>query len=160
MTLFFSGTAHRAVLEAQSELARHWGVAATAFSITSYKRLREDALEAERTERLTGTERQRVWLDELMAQSSGPIVATTDYVRLVAEQVANFVDRPFLALGTDGFGRSDTREALRRFFEVDAAHVVVAAIAQLVRIGEAKPEELHDALAHYGVSPERFDPTM
>ncbi|ACU53663.1 2-oxo-acid dehydrogenase E1 subunit, homodimeric type [Acidimicrobium ferrooxidans DSM 10331] len=160
VTLFFSGTAHRAVLEAQSELARHWGVAATAFSITSYKRLREDALEAERTERLTGTERQRVWLDELMAQSSGPIVATTDYVRLVAEQVANFVDRPFLALGTDGFGRSDTREALRRFFEVDAAHVVVAAIAQLVRIGEAKPEELHDALAHYGVSPERFDPTM
>jgi len=159
-TLFFSGPAHRAVLEAQTELQRHWGVAASAFSITSYKRLREEALAAERTERLGGGPRPRTWLDELLAASSGPIVATTDYVKLVAEQVANFVDRPFLALGTDGFGRSDTREALRRFFEVDAAHVVVATIAELVRTGEAKPEELHDATAHYGASLERYDPTV
>jgi pyruvate dehydrogenase E1 component len=87
-------------------------------------------------------------------------VATTDYVKLVAEQIANFVNRPFLALGTDGFGRSDTREALRRFFEVDMANVVVGALAELVRTGEAKPEELHDAIAHYGVRLERFDPTV
>jgi len=160
VTLFFSGTAHKAVLAAQQELARHWGVSAPAFSITSYKRLREEALDAERTERLGGGQRPRTWLDELLAQSSGPIVATTDYVKLVAEQIANFVNRPFLALGSDGFGRSDTREALRRFFEVDMANVVVGALAELVRTGEAKPEELHDAIAHYGVRLERFDPTV
>ena len=76
----------------------------------------------------------------LLADSSGPIVAVTDFMKIVPEQVARFVpDRPFVPLGTDGMGRSDTREALRRFFEVDAGHVVVAVLSALAELGEVKP---------------------
>ena len=81
-------------------------------------------------------------MTRLLADAPGPIVAVTDFMKIVPEQIARFVPgRPFVPLGTDGFGRSDTREALRRFFEIDAAHVVVAVLAGLAEQGEVKPED-------------------
>ncbi len=160
-TLLFSGTAHSAVIEAAKELASHWNVACSVYSITSYKRLREDALEAERFERLhPGEKAPASWLRELLGAAPGPIVATTDFVKLVPEQIANHLAQPFVALGTDGFGRSDTREALRRFFEIDAPSVVTSVLSALVSTGEAKPEEVHDALERYRVTANRIDPTL
>ena len=85
-------------------------------------------------------------------------MAVTDYLRAVPDQVPAWVPRPFTSLGTDGFGRSDTRAALRRFFEVDAAHLVVAVLAALAQEGEAKPDEVAEAMAAYGIDPDSADP--
>jgi len=160
-TLLFSGTAQGAARAAAAALAEHWNVIADLYSITSYKRLREDAEEALRFERLNpGMTAPTPWVQELLGGAEGPIVATTDFVKLVPDQIRPYVQQPFVSLGTDGFGRSDTREALRRFFETDEAAIVVATLSALTRLGEAKPEEVQDAIAHYGLSFERLDPAM
>jgi pyruvate dehydrogenase E1 component len=86
------------------------------------------------------------------------VVAITDYMRAVPDQVARFVDRPYVSLGTDGFGRSDARSALRGFFEVDAAHLVVAVLQQLSLDGRVKPSVVADAIAESGIDPEREAP--
>ncbi len=85
-------------------------------------------------------------------------MAVTDYLKAVADQIARFVPAPFTPLGTDGFGRSDTRGELRRHFEVDAEHVVVAVLAALAAAGEAKADEVAAAIAAYGIDPEAIDP--
>ena len=93
-----------------------------------------------------------------LADSEGPIVAVTDYMTLVPDQIARFTPRPLHVLGTDGFGRSDTREGLRSFFEVDAAHVVVAVLSALADAGEVERADLQAAIARYGLDPNRPDP--
>jgi pyruvate dehydrogenase E1 component len=102
------------------------------WSATSYKRLREEALAVERRNRLHPDHDPDVPLvTRLLDGRPGPVVAVTDYMKLVPDQIARWVPAPFVPLGTDGFGRSDTREALRRYFEVDAAHIVVATLSAL-----------------------------
>jgi pyruvate dehydrogenase E1 component len=97
-----------------------------------------------------------------LSGSQGPVVAVTDFMTSVPDQVARWIpdDRAFVPLGTDGFGRSDTREALRRFFEIDAGHVAVAALSGLVQQGQAGPEEVGKAIAHYDIDPESPDPLV
>jgi pyruvate dehydrogenase E1 component len=155
-TLLFSGSAHSTVRQAAAELAEHYDVGAELWSATSYKALREEALEVERWNRLHPEEPNRTpAVTSLLADGSGPIVAVTDFVRTVPEQIARFIPgRPFTPLGTDGMGRSDTREALRRHFEIDAPHVVIATLASLASMGEIKPEVVTDAIRRYGVDPE------
>ncbi|HUQ63294.1 MAG TPA: pyruvate dehydrogenase (acetyl-transferring), homodimeric type [Acidimicrobiales bacterium] len=158
-TIIFSGTAQKAAREAQQLLAEKHDVAAELWSATSYKSLREDALSVERWNRLHPNDPARVpYVTEALAEADGPIVAVTDYMKAVPDQVARFVHRTFIPLGTDGYGRSDTREQLRRHFETDAANVVVAVLQALVTIDEAKPEEIADAIAAYGIDPESPDP--
>jgi pyruvate dehydrogenase E1 component len=158
-TILFSGTAQGAARAAQAELAERWDVAAELWSVTSYKRLREQALATERWNRLHPTESARVPLvTERLGTEGGPIVAVTDFMKVVPDQVARWVRQPFVPLGTDGFGRSDTRQQLRWFFEVDMPHVVVATLWSLARQGEVKPEVVAEAIAHYGIDPERIDP--
>jgi pyruvate dehydrogenase E1 component len=115
-------------------LAEHHGVGVDLWSATSYKRLREDALAVERRNRLRANGDVEVpRVTQLLADTPGPVVAVTDFMKLVPDQIARWVPRPdmFVPLGTDGFGRSDTRETLRRYFEVDAGHVVVAVLSAL-----------------------------
>jgi len=160
-TVLFSGSAHGAARDAQAELAERWGVSAELWSATSYKRLREEALAVERWNRLhPGAERRSPRVTELLAGSEGPIVAVTDFMRAVPDQIARWVPagRSWTSLGTDGFGRSDTREALRRFFEIDAAHVVVAVLAALAEAGQVEPGVVRDALAHHDVHTEAAVP--
>ncbi len=158
-TLLFSGPMWQVVMEARDELARGWGVAADAWSVTSYSELRADALSAERWNRLHPTDPPRApYVQQALSEIEGPVVAVTDYVRAVPDQVARWVGRPFTSLGTDGFGRSDTRGALRRFFEVDATHVVVAVLASLSAQGEGKPEDVARAIERYGIDPGAPDP--
>ena len=157
-TLLFSGPMWKAALEARDILARHWSVATDAFSVTSYTELRDDALSAERFNRLHPGETFRTpFVSEALA-GIGPVVAVSDYVRAVPDQIARWVPRPFTSLGTDGFGRSDTRAALRRFFEVDAAHIVVAVLSALALEGEAKTDEVAEAIAAYGIDPDAVNP--
>jgi pyruvate dehydrogenase E1 component len=158
-TILFSGTAQGAARQAQVELSERWDVGAELWSATSYKRLREQALSTERWNRLHPTEPARTPLvTELLGSEGGPVVAVTDFLKAVPDQVARWVRQPFVPLGTDGFGRSDTRERLRQFFEVDMPHIVVATLWGLAREGEVKPEVVADAIAHYGIDPERTDP--
>jgi pyruvate dehydrogenase E1 component len=98
------------------------------------------------------------YLTRVLADANGPFVAVTDYMKAVADQVARWVPGPYVPLGTDGFGRSDTREDLRRFFETDAEHVTVAVLSALVAAGDAKAEEVEDAIERYGLDPEHPDP--
>jgi pyruvate dehydrogenase E1 component len=158
-TLLFSGTAWSAVTEARELLATDWGVSADVWSVTSYKALRDEALSTERWNRLHPEEPARSPLvARLFGETSGPVVAVSDFMKMVPDQIARWVPRQFTPLGTDGFGRSDTRAALRRYFETDAGHVVVAVLAGLASEGQAKPEEVAEAIRRYGIDPERPDP--
>jgi pyruvate dehydrogenase E1 component len=158
-TILFSGPMWQAAMEARELLAAEHDVAAECWSATSYKALREDALSAERWSRLHPTEEPRLpYVTRALAGSAAPVVAVTDFMKAVPDMVARWVPQPFVPLGTDGFGRSDTRAALRRHFEVDAAHVVVAVLWGLQQLGEAKPEEVAEAIARYGIDAEAPDP--
>jgi len=158
-TVLFSGSASQAALEAQRMLADEWDCGAELWSATSYKALREDALSVERTNRLHPTRpAASPYVTQALSHSEGPVVAVTDFMKQVPDMIARWAPRHFTPLGTDGYGRSDTRPALRRHFETDAAHVVVAVLAGLVATGEAKPEEVADAIARYGIDTEGPDP--
>ncbi|HLI23833.1 MAG TPA: pyruvate dehydrogenase (acetyl-transferring), homodimeric type [Acidimicrobiales bacterium] len=160
-TILFSGTAWKAAMEARALLAEHHDVGVECWSATSYKSLREDALSVERHNRLHPTEAPRTpYVTEVLSGVEGPIVAVTDFMKAVPDQVARWVPGHFVPLGTDGFGRSDTREQLRRHFEVDAAHLVVAVLDGLRATGEGKPEEVADAIRRYGIDAEAPDPRV
>ncbi len=154
-----SGMMMGEALAAQQILAARYDVAADVWSATSYKLLREDALSCERWNRLHPTEPPRTpYVTELLGETEGPVVAVTDYLKLVPDQIARFVPHPFVPLGTDGYGFSDTRDALRRHFEVDAAHIVVAVLDGLAQQGAVKAEVVADALVALGVDADRGDP--
>ena len=160
-TIVFSGSAQVAAREAQAALAEHHGIGAELWSATSYKRLREQALETERWNRLHPTDEPRVAdVTALLAQSAGPIIAVTDFMKAVPDQISRFapLGRRFVPLGTDGFGRSDTREALRRFFETDAAHVEVATLAALADDGAVDRSIVADAIKRHDIDPDLADP--
>jgi pyruvate dehydrogenase E1 component len=153
-TILFSGPAWRAAAEARDLLAEHHDVAAELWSVTSYKALREEALDAERWNRLHPSQPPRTpYVTAQLDAAEGPFVAVTDFMKAVPDQIARWVPGSLTPLGTDGFGRSDTREALRRHFEVDAAHVVVAVLQAL-----GKSDEVADAVTRYGIDPDAPDP--
>ena len=160
VTLLFSGSAQGAARAAAAELAQHWDVGAELWSATSYKSLREDALAAERWNRLNPPQVARTPLvTELLADTTGPIVAVSDFMKIVPEQIARFVPgRTFVPLGTDGMGRSDTREALRAFFETDMPNIVLAVVAALVKDGKMPTSAIGDVITKYGLDPLRVDP--
>ena len=155
-TILFSGSAHAAARAAAEELHTHFDVGAELWSATSYKTLREEAVVTERWNRLHPTETPRVpRVTQLLSQSTGPIVAVTDFVRSVPEQIGRYVRaRTFTPLGTDGMGRSDTREALRDHFEVDMPHVVVTVLHELALSGQIDKSVVADAIARYGIQTE------
>ncbi len=158
-TILFSGPAWMAAMEARDMLHSDWGLSADAWSVTSYQQLRADALSVERWNRLhPGEPPREAFVSAALGSCDAPVVAVSDYVRAVPDQVARFVARPFTSLGTDGFGRSDTRAALRRFFEVDAPHVVVAVLAALAREGRIGPDQVEKAIGMYGLDAESGDP--
>jgi pyruvate dehydrogenase E1 component len=161
VTILFSGTSYLAATEAQRILAEEWDVAAELWSATSYKALREEALSVDRHNRLhPGQSPQTPYVSEVLSGSSGPIVAVSDFMKAVPDQIARWVPATFVPLGTDGFGRSDTRANLRRHFETDAAHVVVAALSGLVTNGEAKDAEVAEAISRYDIDADAPDPRL
>ncbi len=151
-TIIFSGPSHKAAREAQAELGERWDVSAELWSATSYKRLREEALAATRWNNLHPTEEpKKPQVTALLEDSQGPIVAVSDYVRSVPESIAPFSPRSFDVLGTDGYGRSDTSEALRGFFETNGVHTVIAVLNSLATEGKIEKQVVADAIAHYGI---------
>jgi pyruvate dehydrogenase E1 component len=159
--IFGSGPIMQSALKAQEILARDYGVSADVWSATSYKLLRNDALETERWNRLHPAEKpKRSYLQNLLEKEKGVFVSVSDNMKIVADQIAPWVPGGLTALGTDGFGRSDSREKLRRFFEIDAESTVIATLYALSKKGEIKPEVVQRAIKDLGVDPEKVHPSL
>jgi pyruvate dehydrogenase E1 component len=157
--LFGSGAILRESMRAQQILAEKFELASDVWSVTSYKELRREALECERWNRLHPTaEGKRCYLDKVLASDKGVFVAASDYMKSVPEMIARWLPGPLAPLGTDGFGRSDSRQGLRRHFEVDAECIALAAIDQLALRGEIKPQRVARAIQELGIDPEKLDP--
>ncbi|WP_432075688.1 pyruvate dehydrogenase (acetyl-transferring), homodimeric type [Streptomyces wuyuanensis] len=148
LQLLASGTAIHWALEAQRLLAAEWNVTADVWSATSWTELRRDALEAD--EALLRGESRVPYVRQALEGAEGPVLAVSDYMRQVPDQIAQWVEQDWSSLGADGFGLSDTREAARRHFGVDARSIVVAALAQLARRGEVPASAVKEARERYG----------
>jgi len=157
--LLGAGTLLREALAAGELLERDWGIAADVWSVTSFTELRRDGLNAERHNRLNpDAEPIPSWVERCLAPTTGPVVAVSDYLRAVPDLIRAWVSCRYVTLGTDGFGRSDTRAALRRFFEVDRHHVAIAALKALADEGAIDRAKVGQAIARYGIDPSRPNP--
>lgn len=159
--LFGSGAILRCALQAQELLAERFGVGSTVWSVTSYGQLRREALAAERWNMLHPTKPPRQsYIEQVLSGRTGPFIAASDYVRAVPEQITRWIPGNYFVLGTDGFGRSDNRVYLRRFFEVDAECITIAALYRLSRCGKLSAQAVADAIGQLGVDPDKVDPAM
>ena len=159
--LFGSGPILNEVLRAQTILADKYGIAAAVWSATSYTELRRDCLEVERWNRLHPSEPERKpFLLNALAEVKGPIIAASDYMKSLPDGLSPWLGSRLVTLGTDGFGRSDNREHLRRHFEIDAESIVAATLSKLARDGALAPEKATAALAELGLSPRDAQPRL
>ncbi len=156
---FASGPMVREALVAQELLAAEHGVAADVWSVTSFNELRRDGIDAERWNMLHPDETPRVpYVSAQLADSDGPIVAATDYIRTYADQIRPYLQRRYSVLGTDGYGRSDMRSQLRKFFEVNRWYIVVAALSTLADEGLVERARVREAIEKYRIDPEKPNP--
>ncbi|MBU1689538.1 MAG: pyruvate dehydrogenase (acetyl-transferring), homodimeric type [Gammaproteobacteria bacterium] len=157
--LLGSGTILREVIAAADLLEADFGVSSDIWSVTSFNELRREGLDVQRWNMLHPEHTQRTtYVEKCLKDGSGPVVASTDYMKAYADQIRAFVPRHYVTLGTDGFGRSDSRENLRRFFEVDRFHVVVAALKALADEGVIPAAKVAEAIAKYGIDPNKPNP--
>ncbi len=158
--LMGSGTILRESIAAVELLAKDFGVAADVWSVTSFTELRRDGMDCERWNMLHPEAKPRVsYVEQCMAKRNGPVIATTDYMRSFADQIRGFLPKRFTVLGTDGFGRSDTRKHLREFFEVNRYYIAVAALKALADEGTIAASEVTRAIKLYNINPEKANPT-
>jgi pyruvate dehydrogenase E1 component len=157
--LFGSGTILNEAIKAQAILENDFGVSADVWSATGYKQLYTDAIEAERWNRLHPDMDTRVpYVREVLSKEKGVFVAASDYLKAVPETIAKWIPGRFVTLGTDGYGRSDSRQGLRDFFEVDARYIALAALQGLVDEGTIKDTVARNAIKKLNVNPEKVNP--
>jgi len=146
-----SGVGVNWALKAQKLLAQDWGVAASVWSVTSWNELRRDGLEVDRHNMLNPKDKKSAYVYDKLKGTHGPVIAVSDFMRAVQDQISPWVPNAFHSLGTDGFGLSDTRGALRRHFKVDAESIVVATLAELAKAGEVKESVVQEAIDKYRI---------
>lgn len=146
-----SGVSVNWALKAQQLLLDDWNVCADVWSVTSWNELRRNGLDTDRHNLLHPNEQKRAYVTSKLAGARGPVIAVSDFMRAVQDQILPWVDQPFLSLGTDGFGLSDTRGALRRHFKVDAESIAIAVLTQLAKAGEVAPELISAAIDKYQI---------
>lgn len=157
--LLGSGTILREVIKAAEMLQQDFNVNADVWSVTSFNELRRDGIAIERWNRFHPTETAKVpYVTQCLAKTTGPIVAATDYMRVVSDQIRPYITQHYITLGTDGFGRSDTRKQLRHFFEVDCRYIVVAALKALADEQKIPAKTVADAIKKYNIDPEKPNP--
>ena len=157
--LFGSGSIMQCALKAQELLAEKFAISSDVWSAPSYQQLRDEALCADRWNRLHPENNPRVpYVQKILENVPGPYIAATDFVKTVPDFIRPWITQRYVTLGTDGYGRSDTREALRRFFEVDAESIAIAALHALSQDGLLKASEVSKAIKDLGVDPEKLDP--
>lgn len=147
-----SGVGVNWALKAQKLLAQDWDVAASVWSVTSWNELRRDGLETDSHNFLHPSDNQQAYVTKKLANAEGPVIAVSDFMRAVQDQIAPWVPGQFTSLGTDGFGLSDTRGALRRHFKVDAESIVVATLQQLAKLGEIEVSTVQEAIDKYQIN--------
>jgi pyruvate dehydrogenase E1 component len=159
--LLGSGTIMYEVLKAQRILEEKYGIAADVWSVTSYKELYRDANDCERWNMLHPGEAAKVpYVTQILRDASGPFVAASDYMKVLPESLAKWVPGQLVALGTDGFGRSENRAALRDFFEVDTKHIVLATLGALARENKIGIDVVQRAVGELGINPEKANPAI
>ncbi|WP_133138670.1 pyruvate dehydrogenase (acetyl-transferring), homodimeric type [Legionella genomosp. 1] len=153
------GTILREVEKAASWLLSDFDVSSEVWSVTSFNELRRDGLAVEHYNRMNPEQSpKQAYVTQLLADRKGPVIAASDYMRLYAEQVRPYINANYVTLGTDGYGRSDTRERLRHFFEVDAKYIVIAALEALVKDGSLPKSVMADAFKKYGIKQDKPNP--
>ena len=159
--LFGSGTIMFEVLKAQNILEEKYGVAADVWSVTSYKELYRDGNDCDRWNMLHPGEPPRVpFVTQNLKDAPGVLVAASDYMKVLPESISQWMPRPLVALGTDGFGRSESRASLRDFFEVDAKHIVLATLHALAREKQIQIETVRQAVKDLGINPSKPNPAI
>ncbi|HEX5538923.1 MAG TPA: pyruvate dehydrogenase (acetyl-transferring), homodimeric type, partial [Methylophilaceae bacterium] len=157
--LMGSGVILREVIAAAELLEKDWGVSADVWSVTSFTELRREGLDTERWNMLHPEQEQKQsYVGQCLAKAQGPVIASTDYMKSFADQIRNFIPQRYVVLGTDGFGRSDSREALRSFFEVDRHYVVLAALKALADEGKLPAAKAAEAIKKYQIDNSRPNP--
>mgnify|MGYP003422785481 FL=1 len=157
--LMGSGVILREVIAAAELLGKDWGIAADVWSATSFTELRREGLDCDRWNMLNPEKPQRIsYVAQCLKDATGPVIASTDYMKSFAEQIQRFVPNKFVALGTDGYGRSDSREALRDFFEVDKYYVVLAALKALSDEGKLPAAKVAEAVKKYKLNSNKPNP--
>jgi pyruvate dehydrogenase E1 component len=157
--LMGSGTILREVLGAAELLMQDFGIPTDVWSVTSFNELRRDALEVERWNQLhPSLKTRKCYIEKCFAERPGPYIAATDYMKIVADQVQRWVPGRFISLGTDGYGRSDSRKALRQHFEVDKRYIAISALNALADDGVLDQKTVAEAIKKYGIDPDRPDP--
>ena len=158
--LMGSGVILREVIAAAELLEKDWGVSPDVWSVTSFTELRREGLDAERWNMLNPEKKQKQsYVAECLNGAEGPVISSTDYMKSFADQIRNFIPQRFVSLGTDGYGRSDSREALRSFFEVDRYYVVLAALKALADDGKLPASKAAEAIKKYKIDISRPNPT-
>jgi pyruvate dehydrogenase E1 component len=157
--LLGSGTILNEVIAAGELLKADFGVTADIWSVTSFSELRKQALSVERYNLLHPNKpEQQSYVSQCLGDRLGPVIAATDYIRLNADQIRGFVKTHYVVLGTDGYGRSDTREQLRQFFEVNRYYIVIASLHALLAEGLVSLTEIEQAFKKYAIDPEKPNP--
>ena len=157
--LLGSGTILREVIAAADILKEEYGIISDIWSVTSFNELRREALDATRWNMLHPAEKpKKSYVESCLEKREGPVVAATDYMKIFADQIREFVPGKYKVLGTDGYGRSDTREKLRQFFEVDRYYVTVAALKSLAEDGKISSEKVVEAINKYNIDPDKPNP--
>ncbi|MDE0645856.1 MAG: pyruvate dehydrogenase (acetyl-transferring), homodimeric type [Gammaproteobacteria bacterium] len=158
VNLLGSGTIMLQVLQAAEYLVEHYDVTVHVYSVTSFTELSREGASVERWNLLHPTETRRLSYVKTVLDNNFPTIAATDYMKSLAESIRGFFDAPYRVLGTDGFGRSDTRAMLRKHFEVNAAYITVAALYELAQVNAVKQEEVAQAIGNLNLDPEKIDP--
>ena len=159
--LFGSGAILPEVIKAADVLEAEFGIGADVWSVTSYPELYRDGCACERWNMLHPGGPPRIpWLTHCLKDAPGVFVAASDYVKALPASVDTWLPRPLVSLGTDGFGRSETRAALREFFEIDHRFIVVATLSALAREGTIEPERVARAIERFGINPEKANPAI
>ena len=158
--LMGSGVILREALEAATLLEADWNIAADVWSVTSFTEVRRNALEVERHNMLNPLDPKKSFIQEQITDTESPIIASTDYMKSFADQVSNFIPNHFVSLGTDGYGRSDSREALRSFFEVDRYYIVIAALKALSDQNKIDVSMVADAIKKYNIDHTKTNPAL
>ena len=150
--LLASGSMVNEIIEAGKLLKNDWNIDSSIWSVTSYSELHKEAEDVRRWNILhPELSPRKSYLEEMINSSNGPVIAVSDYVKLVSEQIAPYINCPFVALGTDGFGRSDTREKLRDFFEVNRYYIILYALDKLAKIGEIDKKLISKCIKKYNI---------
>ncbi|PZX17667.1 pyruvate dehydrogenase E1 component [Palleronia aestuarii] len=161
VNLMGSGTILMQAIRAAEMLKEDFGVTSDIWSATSFNELAREGQDCARWNRLNPLDEPRVpYVTQTLKEAKGPIIVATDYVKNLAEQIRGFVEQPFTVLGTDGFGRSDSRENLRRFFEVDANHIAAAAMAELYKAGSVSKSDMQKAVKKYEIDGDKPNPRL